>query len=380
MSSATSKGYCEEVSRLVSLPENNKKKRSSAVAPLCRFYVMNRGSCRHGDNCAFSHKIPAEMSWDEAKKLVPCPFFAKGTCKYGDYCKLNHDPQVFAEKAPAPAVEESSKTCGICLDDIDSTSNRKFGLLSCCGHAFCHPCLMAWRKEGSPDACDRRSCPTCRKHSDYVVPSEHFPADAKEKEEIVQAYKDKLSVIPCRRFSATRELGSCPFGSDCFYAHLNSGGEDVKDQDKTMAQLREEKQEQQRERMARTRREITGDIIAEYMIAMDFEQRADLGMEAMVMDFLRLVDVYGFDGARAIFMSDDEEEEEEEDFDEDYEDVAEASPGINFYRHMSEVIAMEQFMFRRYDDDEDEYDEDDIEDEDDDEDFSDDDSEILNVD
>jgi hypothetical protein len=38
---------------------------------------------------------------------------------------------------------------------------------------------------------------------------------------MVEQYKRNLQAKPCRYFS---KAASCPFGSDCFYAHLNSDG------------------------------------------------------------------------------------------------------------------------------------------------------------
>mmetsp|Transcript_2619 Transcript_2619/g.4593 ORF Transcript_2619/g.4593 Transcript_2619/m.4593 type:complete len:159 (+) Transcript_2619:579-1055(+) len=53
--------------------------------------------------------------------------------------------------------------------------------------------------------------------------------------------KIKLSAIPCKNYEIG-QLGSCSFGSDCFYAHLDRKGEDMKPRDKTMNQLYEERQ------------------------------------------------------------------------------------------------------------------------------------------
>ena len=154
----------------------------------------------------------------------------------------------------SPAAETPpSQICGICLEDPQPLQ-RKFGLLSCCNHAFCFDCLMEWRKEGSNEAQDRRNCPTCRKHSDYVVPSVCFAVDD-QKEAIVADYKHKLARIPCRYFNG--RLKSCPFGRDCFYAHLKDG-QDVKDLDESMEVLHQERRRRrQRQRRQQQQRHYT---------------------------------------------------------------------------------------------------------------------------
>jgi E3 ubiquitin-protein ligase makorin len=43
-----------------------------------------------------------------------------------------------------------------------------------------------------------------------------------EKQHIIDDYKKKLHTIPCKYFDYGR--GECPFGSSCFYAHLNTDG------------------------------------------------------------------------------------------------------------------------------------------------------------
>ena len=99
---------------------------------------------------------------------------------------------------------------------------------------------MEWRTEGSDEVSSRRVCPTCRKTSDYVVPSRTLPRSAEEKAELLLNYKERLARIPCRNWEGA--LGSCPFGRDCFYAHLDEDGKDVKAQDRSMHQLYEERQ------------------------------------------------------------------------------------------------------------------------------------------
>ena len=58
--------------------------------------------------------------------------------------------------------------------------------------------------------------------------------------DILQNYRAKLATIPCKNFDG--ELGNCSFGSDCFYAHLESKGKNIKSRDKTMQELYEGRQ------------------------------------------------------------------------------------------------------------------------------------------
>jgi len=203
------------------------------------------------------------MTRQEALKTIPCPYFAAGSCRYGEYCELKHE-EVKVKKNDDDAI------CGICLENVQY-SKRNFGILSCCNHAFCFSCLMEWRTEGSSEVASRRVCPTCRKSSDYVVPSMCMPANDQEKEEVLQNYKIKLSVIPCKSFEVGK-LGSCSFGRDCFYAHSDCKGKDIKSRDKTMQQLYEERQ-----RHRNVGRETDIEYITEMILLMGLQRHLNRG-------------------------------------------------------------------------------------------------------
>lgn len=203
---------------------NNKRASTVTQSPLCRFFAVH-GNCRYGDSCAFSH----DVHQGDVQTIV-CPFFLKGNCRYGDACRLSHcvpDPHLQRN-------QEEITTCGICLEQP-----KKFGLLSGCNHVFCFSCLMEWRTscQNNRDSSNQqvRACPECRNHSDYVIPSPTFAKSGEGKEEIIASYKTRLSKIPCKHFSG--ELGSCPFGRDCFYLHLNDDGIDIKEQDKSLKEI-----------------------------------------------------------------------------------------------------------------------------------------------
>ena len=63
--------------------------------------------------------------------------------------------------------------------------------------------------------------PPCR----FIIPEVEREEITYEKEKIIRQYKNERSLIPCKHFNG--QLGSCPFGRDCFYLHLNYDGEDV---------------------------------------------------------------------------------------------------------------------------------------------------------
>ena len=210
----------------------------------CRFFFQN-GRCRNGGACRFSHDSGGSHTREEALKTIPCPHFASGSCRYGENCELRHHHHgeggggggtKGGEGGREDDDDDAVRVCGICLEPP-----RSFGILSCCDHAFCYSCLMEWRKEGSSDVASRRVCPTCRKSSDYVVPSNYMPANETEKERLLREYRVRCSAIPCKNFELGR-LGSCPFGSDCFYAHASRSGKDIKARDKSMQQLYEMRQ------------------------------------------------------------------------------------------------------------------------------------------
>jgi len=130
--------------------------------------------------------------------------------------------------AASAAVE-----CAVCLELVLSkpvASERRFGLLPACSHAFCLACIRAWRASpqsapggaGQAAAEHSRTCPVCRTISFYVAPSTTWPRDEAEKAEALQAYRARLAAIPCRHFD--RGAGSCPFGSSCFFGHTLPDG------------------------------------------------------------------------------------------------------------------------------------------------------------
>ncbi|KAL7497656.1 hypothetical protein ACHAWT_005675 [Skeletonema menzelii] len=264
-----------------------------AKPALCRFYFQNQ-HCRHGSSCRFSHEAPKEgMTRSEILSMIPCTHYDHGMCAFGDDCELLHRQQKREEeghhndttehnhnRTPQTKNNEEEEelvdtTCGICLENVYNTQQQQFGLLSCCNHIFCHACLMEWRRSSEVSSSSRRVCPTCREMSNYVIPSHVFPSNPSQKLNIVQNYKQKYSMIPCKRF-VTGKLGSCPFGRDCFFSHEDESGVDMKNRDKTMQELFEER-ERHRSRNRRNNMGSDLDMIAEMLMTMALERQFNRG-------------------------------------------------------------------------------------------------------
>ncbi len=117
----------------------------------------------------------------------------------------------------AEREESAGLECGICFENIVQ-SGRRFGMLSHCAHAYCLPCIRSWRGTGVDGKRDTvRACPLCREESHFVIPSDRMLTDPTRKERVIEQYKLKMGQISCKHFTK----GSCPFGTSCFYAHIN---------------------------------------------------------------------------------------------------------------------------------------------------------------
>jgi hypothetical protein len=174
-------------------------------------------------------------------------------------CAVIDDDHKTTSESPAAEVGQTKKVMTADEKSVQTVRRKKFGLLTGCNHVFCVECLRQWRKEqkkavselsafmaGSQthetSSSERvRACPTCRQVSDFIVPSDRFCVGA-VKAQVVAAYKARLSVLKCKRFNG--KMGSCPFGRDCFYAHMRRG-KDVKQNDKSKKEIWEIQQQRQ---------------------------------------------------------------------------------------------------------------------------------------
>ena len=118
------------------------------------------------------------------------------------------------------------KVCGICYEEVitkQTYSERRFGILLGCLHVFCLSCIRKWRTNSGGDKNAVRSCPLCRTHSDYVIPSAYWVDETEDKSKLIDQYQKKLSHIACRYFDEGN--GTCPFGNNCFYRHALPNGD-----------------------------------------------------------------------------------------------------------------------------------------------------------
>lgn len=176
---------------------------------LCIFAVT--GKCRYGSLCRSVHGIQ-------------CPRCLK-FCLHPDDLEQNEGHIMECLEQPAShsieAEEHQRIECGICFETVLSKPDPRFGLLNC-EHAFCIACIRTWRTKYTMDAENLRSCPLCRTLTYFVVPSSVWVEDVDEKAEIIEAYKKKLGEIPCKHY--THGVNTCPFGTSCFYSHVNPDG------------------------------------------------------------------------------------------------------------------------------------------------------------
>ncbi|PIC37082.1 hypothetical protein B9Z55_015844 [Caenorhabditis nigoni] len=179
-------------------------------------YNEKSGNCNRKDlDCPFTHGDLCDMChlwclhpYDEELKM-----------KHLQECTTNHQ----AEMERAFLMQESeTKSCGICMEMI-LEKNMRFGILNGCQHCFCLECIREWRSRDQRDAGMAtkvvRSCPECRQHSDYVIPSLFWVEKGQEKEVLISMYKDNMKSKICKYYSNNKEAGFCKFGNKCFYKH-----------------------------------------------------------------------------------------------------------------------------------------------------------------
>merc|ERR1719427_430775 len=123
------------------------------------------------------------------------------------------------------AQRSSGMSCSICLDVVKEKADiteRQFGILENCNHAFCLVCIRKWRVASHMEKTVIRACPICRVTSWFVTPSDYWIEDEQEKNKLINNYKDHLKTKHCRNFD--RGKGTCQFGSSCFYKHIFEDG------------------------------------------------------------------------------------------------------------------------------------------------------------
>eukprot|EP00297_Palpitomonas_bilix_P012098 CAMPEP_0113875106 /NCGR_PEP_ID=MMETSP0780_2-20120614/4748_1 /TAXON_ID=652834 /ORGANISM="Palpitomonas bilix" /LENGTH=319 /DNA_ID=CAMNT_0000861039 /DNA_START=96 /DNA_END=1056 /DNA_ORIENTATION=+ /assembly_acc=CAM_ASM_000599 len=186
-----------------------------AVLPLCRFHLTGRAGT---GSSAGSLTVMSALTVIALSSTLSCLNNATSTWRSA----ARGQPTPGGAEGEEGGAEEMK--CGICLELVKN-SGQPYGLLNGCDHVFCLVCIRNWRESAKMEEEKleaARSCPLCRNHSDYVVPSWVFPSSAEEKEMIIAGYKRNCARIPCKHFNFGQ--GECPFGSSCFYDHRYRDG------------------------------------------------------------------------------------------------------------------------------------------------------------
>jgi E3 ubiquitin-protein ligase makorin len=178
----------------------------------CKYFSVN-GICPYGSRCWFLHENPI-ASADETSAVVEAE-------------TLDGEVKISAPIRPTEIADshETELCCSICFENVSNTNGQLFGLVSGCDHCFCLSCLREWRYSKSNPSDATRQCPVCRVPITYVVPSAQF-LTGEEKEATIKNYFEQMSHKPCKHFKG--KPGTCPFGPECYYAHRNRYGEDMK--------------------------------------------------------------------------------------------------------------------------------------------------------
>jgi hypothetical protein len=233
---------------------------------LCYFHMLNQ--CKYGEECQFTHGLTCEKCHKNVfNPLLPienqiiehkefCTPYIENTVNISEniavitHCHNNENNFINKKTSLNPNAEEfkvkndtnlklidagchesldilsnsqfSVVECGICYEKIPSTG-RTLGLLANCNHVFCYNCIKKWRSTVL-NLSSVKSCPLCRKISFYIIPSSVFPKNEEEKNLIISEYRKSRMKIRCKYFKYP-EHQFCPFGDECFYAHLLPNGE-----------------------------------------------------------------------------------------------------------------------------------------------------------
>jgi hypothetical protein len=207
---------------------------------ICRFFGSRNG-CRHGISCRYLHTSDFGLPPPPPPPPPPrqmnenniCRFFQNGYCRNGSLCRFLHLNsenlidrrglgQIHELASSQKDLEESNYTqqrvkenlsqeevCGICLESDIKT----YGLLMGCDHLFCIVCISAWRSEANPRGSSqselkaKRGCPTCRQHSDFVIPSSQFVTGS-IKAQLIQERLEIKKTIPCRDWNRDKRCRS----------------------------------------------------------------------------------------------------------------------------------------------------------------------------
>ncbi|UJR25696.1 hypothetical protein I4U23_007047 [Adineta vaga] len=182
-------------------------------------YAKKDGLCEALETGRFCPYLHGDMC-DLCELSVLDPTNEKQREQHRLECSKKHE----ANCEEALAMQRSQdKKCGICLEKVwDREGDKRFGLLENCDHIFCLECIRKWRSSSNYEHKVVKACPECRTKSDFVTPTKYWPENDQAKNASIQAYKENLQKIHCKLFK--RGDGVCPFGSKCFYLHVDKRG------------------------------------------------------------------------------------------------------------------------------------------------------------
>ncbi|KAJ1548187.1 hypothetical protein HK096_002238 [Nowakowskiella sp. JEL0078] len=180
---------------------------------LCPFALQ--GNCRYGDKCRYVHGIQCPICMKHV--LHPNASSQKHE-EHIEACKLKQDE---IDKQNAAVLVSEDMECVVCMERVMSKRDPRFGLLNC-DHCVCLTCIRQWRTNENMGTA--KSCPICRETTFFITPSSIWLSDPIEKHKVIEDYKAKLSTIDCKHFNFGDAGASCPFGTSCFYRHVNRDG------------------------------------------------------------------------------------------------------------------------------------------------------------
>jgi hypothetical protein len=197
--------YSGSLSQSMKLSESPPGKKGKT---LCTFHID--GKCRYGDTCRNIHGDVCDMCGRPC--LIP-----------GDTAQNEKHIASCEEKLQRQRDIETSRDyeCGLCNEKIIE-NGRKFGLLVTCNHIYCVPCIKQWRQDNQSSECPH---PKCSAVSTYIVPSPTYVSEGLKKNSLVASYREKMTKIPCKYFDFGK--GTCKFGDNCHYAHVDANGRPV---------------------------------------------------------------------------------------------------------------------------------------------------------
>ncbi|KAF5927206.1 hypothetical protein HPG69_017681 [Diceros bicornis minor] len=159
---------------------------------LCRDAIM--GQCFRGERCMYVHGDICDMCGLQ----VLHPVDAVQREEHVRACIEAHEKDMELSFAVQRSLD---KVCGICMEvvyDRANPSDRRFGILSNCNHAYCLKCIRRWRSAKHFGSRLVKSCPQCRVTSSLVIPSEFWVEEEEEKQKLIQQYKEAMRNKTCR--------------------------------------------------------------------------------------------------------------------------------------------------------------------------------------